>query len=645
MHPAVGDGGRHRPHANGSSGGRETLEFVVRLLITRGPRASPTLLLKGSFILDDSDFWPFIISIVAASGILGGTLLVFADAGQQAPRLTKTEAVAEPENRKKKVVVLGTGWAAISFLKSLNSTVYDVQVVSPRNFFVFTPLLPSVTVGTVEARSITESIRKIMRKKKNVEYCQATCVHIDSLNKKVLCRPVVGCPEAVKGDFELAYDYLVVAVGAEPNTFNTPGVEQHCHFLKDVEDAEKIRESIVDCFELADLPIVTEDERRRLLHFVTVGGGPTGVEFAAELHDLVYEDLYKLYPQLIDYVNIVLIQSGDHILNMFDVRISEFAEEKFQRDGIDVKTGCRVLEVQEKAIVMKDKSTGKRIEVPYGMVVWSTGIGTRPLIIQFMKQIGQGDRRLLATDEWLRVKGCENAYALGDCATIEQRKLLEDISYIFTLADKDKNGTLSIQEFKEAMEAIRSRYPQIDLYLKRQHMKDVVRILDHSKGDQKEKQHMKDVVRILDHSKGDRKGKQHIEIEIEKFKEALSKVDAQMKALPATAQVAAQQGEYLAWCFNHWEKCAAHPEGPLRVRGEGRHQFPPFVYKHFGQFAPLGGERTAAELPGDWISIGRSTQWLWYSVYASKQVSWRTRALVVFDWTKRCLFGRDTSRM
>ncbi|MCO5590971.1 hypothetical protein L7F22_044947 [Adiantum nelumboides] len=323
------------------------------------------------------------------SGFFGGTLLVFADAGQQTPSITKAENVEEPENRKKKLLVLGTGWAAISFLKSLDSTLYDVQVVSPRNFFVFTPLLPSVTVGTVGARSITESIRKIMRKKKNVEYCQASCVHIDSLNKKVLCRPVVGCPEAVKGHFELAYDFLVIAVGAQSNTFNTPGVEQYCHFLKEVEDAEKIRESIVDCFELASLPVVSEDERRRLLHFVTVGGGPTGVEFAAELHDLVYEDLQKLYSMLIDYVNIVLIQSGDHILNMFDVRISKFAEQKFQRDGIEVKTGCRVLEVQENAIVMKDKSTGERIEVPYGMVVWSTGLGTRSLIGEFMKQIGQ----------------------------------------------------------------------------------------------------------------------------------------------------------------------------------------------------------------------------------------------------------------
>lgn len=68
-------------------------------------------------------------------------------------------------------------------------------------------------------------------------------------------------------------------------------------------------------------------------------------------------------------------------------------------------------------------------------------------------------------------------------------------------------------------------------------------------------------------------------------------------------------------------------------------------YKHFGQFAPLGGEQAAAELPGDWVSMGHSTQWLWYSVYASKQVSWRTRVLVVSDWTRRFIFGRDSSRI
>uniref|UniRef100_A0A803NCX4 NADH:ubiquinone reductase (non-electrogenic) n=1 Tax=Chenopodium quinoa TaxID=63459 RepID=A0A803NCX4_CHEQI len=87
-----------------------------------------------------------------------------------------------------------------------------------------------------------------------------------------------------------------------------------------------------------------------------------------------------------------------------------------------------------------------------------------------------------------------------------------------------------------------------------------------------------------------------------------------MKNLPATAQVAAQQGTYLADCFNRMEECEKNPEGPIRIRGEGQHRFKPFRHRHFGQFAPLGA---AAQLPGDWVSIGHSTRWLWYSVYAS----------------------------
>jgi NADH:ubiquinone reductase (non-electrogenic) len=109
---------------------------------------------------------------------------------------------------------------------------------------------------------------------------------------------------------------------------------------------------------------------------VIVGGGPTGVEFAAELHDLVHEDLMCLYPELQNDVSITVLQSGDHILNTFDGRISEYAEQKFSRDGIDVKIGSRVLGVTDKKISFKSKSTGELVEIPYGMIVWSTGIFT-----------------------------------------------------------------------------------------------------------------------------------------------------------------------------------------------------------------------------------------------------------------------------
>ncbi|KAK4409299.1 External alternative NAD(P)H-ubiquinone oxidoreductase B1, mitochondrial, partial [Sesamum angolense] len=476
------------------------------------------------------------------------------------------------------------------------------KVVSPRNYFAFTPLLPSVTCGTVDARSIVEPVRNIIKKRNGeIKFWEAECLKIDPANKKVFCRSNIDENLAGSNEFTLEYDHLVIAIGAQVNTFNTPGVMEHCHFLKEVEDAQRIRRTVIDCFEKAVLPELTEEERKINLHFVIVGGGPTGVEFAAELHDFVYEDLVKIYPSVKDLVSISVIQSGDHILNTFDERISTFAEKKFQRDGIEVLTGHRVLSVSDRMINMKTKSTGQNISIPHGMVVWSTGVGTRPVVKDFMEQISQGNRRILAVDEWLRVKGCEEVYALGDCATVDQKKIREDISAIFAAADKDNSGTLTIEEFKDVVEDIIIRYPQVELYLKNKNLFDVTDLLKDAEGNDRE------------------------EVDIEGFKLALSHVDKQMKSLPATAQVAAQQGAYLARCFNTWEKCKSDPEGPRKFRSGGRHEFRPFQYRHLGQFAPLGGEQAAAELPGDWVSMGHSTQWLWYSVYASKQVSWRTR--------------------
>ncbi|KAJ1434799.1 hypothetical protein SESBI_05159 [Sesbania bispinosa] len=407
-------------------------------------------------------------------------------------------------------------------------------------------------------------------------------------------------------EFAVDYDYLIIAVGANVNTFNTPGVVENCHFLKEVEDAQKIRRTVIDCFERANLPDVNEEEKKRILHFAIVGGGPTGVEFAASLHDFVNEDLVRLYPGIKDLVQITLLEAGDHILSMFDKRITAFAEDKFGRDGIVVKTGSMVMKVDEKEISTKElKNGGEITKIPYGMAVWSTGIGTRPFIKDFMTQIGQTSRRALATDEWLRVKGCNNVYALG-----------RYYSAIFK-TDKDHSGTLTVKEFQEVMDDICERYPQVELYLKSKQMRDIADLLKEAKGDVK---------------------KESIELNIEELKAALSKVDSQMNFFLL------QRRHLPGQVFNRMDECEKSPEGPLRFRGEGRHRFKPFRYKHLGQFAPLGGEQTAAQLPGDWVSIGHSS-WLWYSVYASKQVSWRTRALVVTDWTRRFIFGRDSSRI
>ncbi|CAL5406436.1 unnamed protein product [Camellia sinensis] len=422
--------------------------------------------------------------------------------------------LSQLESKKKRVLVLGTGWAGTSFLKYLDNSLYDVQVVSPRNYFAFTPLLPSVTCGTVEARSIVEPIRNMIKKKNGeIKFWEAECLKIDATSKRVFCRSNLDENLVGNNDFFLDYDYLIIAVGAQVNTFNTPGVVEYCYFLKEVEDAQKIRRSVIDCFEKAVLPGLSEEERRTNLHFVIVGGGPTGVEFAAELHDFVHSDLVKLYPSVKDLVNITVIQSGDHILNTFDERISSFAEQKFKRDGIEVLTGSRVESVSDNFLTMKMKLTGEVFSIPHGMVVWSTGVGARPVVKDFMEQIGQGSRRVLATDEWLRVKGFQDVYALGDCATVDQRKVMEDILTIFKSADKDNSGTLSIEEFHDVIEDVLVRYPQVELYLKSKHMPDVTHLLK------------------------DAEGNARLEVDYEEFKLALSLVDAQTKSLPATAQL------------------------------------------------------------------------------------------------------------
>ncbi|KAF6153066.1 hypothetical protein GIB67_034788 [Kingdonia uniflora] len=233
----------------------------------------------------------------------------------------------------------------MSFLKNIDIFSFDVQVVSPRNYFVFTPLLPSVT-------------------------CE--CVKIDVANKKVICHSnddtVLG-----KTKILLDYDYLVITTGAQVNSFSTPGVTEHCHFLKEVKDAQKIRRSVISCFQKADLPNLSQEEKIMKLHFVIAGGGPTGMEFAAELHEFVKEDLVKIYPMVQNLVRIIVVQSGDHILNTFDESVSSFAEQKFQSDGIEEKIGCRIIGVSEKEIIVKVKSEGIVSSIPYGMVVWSAG--------------------------------------------------------------------------------------------------------------------------------------------------------------------------------------------------------------------------------------------------------------------------------
>jgi NADH:ubiquinone reductase (non-electrogenic) len=305
---------------------------------------------------------------------------------------------------RQKLVVLGTGFASFSLLKKIDIRHFDVVVVSPRNHFLFTPLLPSTTVGTLEFRSIIEPIRLARGVPK---YHHAVATGIDSQHNLLKCQGAVD-----KEPFEIQYDILVIGVGAVPNTFSIPGVEKYALFLKELSDARKIRQRIIECFERASNPGLSEEERRRMLHFVVVGGGPTGVEFAAEMYDFLSEDLERGFKDIFSEARVTLLEASKQILSSFRTELGKYALKVLRTERIDVRTETPVREVKEKEIVLVDGTS-----VPYGLVVWCTGNGPNA----FVQSLSIPKDRLgrILTDEQLRSLGAPNVYALGDCANIE----------------------------------------------------------------------------------------------------------------------------------------------------------------------------------------------------------------------------------
>ncbi|BFZ60709.1 hypothetical protein YB2330_001752 [Saitoella coloradoensis] len=372
-------------------------------------------------------------------------------------------AVVKPreKNGRKHLVILGSGWGGYGLLNQVSTKYHMVTVISPRTYFVFTPLLASTAVGTLEFRCAMEPVRSryrgifrwMSKKGEGVNLIEAFADKIDFARKKVECvtqfTPVKEnakttldrgaaaedeCPGEMsvserrmkdgRRKFEVEYDDLVIAVGAYSQTFGTPGVKEHAYFLKDVGDARRIRARILHCFELAACPSTTEEERRQLLHFVCVGGGPTGVEFAAELHDLIHDDLALLYPELYHLASISLFDVAPRILGSFDENLGEYARTKFARSGIRIRTGTHVTKIEEGKVFTKESGMER-----FGMMVWATGLHVNPLVEEMKGVLKDKRTGSVLTDDRLRVvdeKGepVEGVYGIGDCAAIKDGEIL-----------------------------------------------------------------------------------------------------------------------------------------------------------------------------------------------------------------------------
>ncbi|GAA5934539.1 uncharacterized protein JCM15063_004609 [Sporobolomyces koalae] len=327
---------------------------------------------------------------------------------------------------KQRLVILGSGWGGYETLRKVDKSRYDVTVVSPTSHFAFTPLLAGCAVGTIEYECAIEPVRAY----NTVKYYQAWADQIDLRRNRITCMSAVGAASTTEEmrslpgsskTFEVGYDKLVIAVGCYSQTFNTPGVKQYANFLKETKDARKIRSRILECFELAAQPTLTDVERRNLLNFVIVGGGPTGVEFAGELSDFITSDLERAFPTLAPLARITIYDVAPGILGSFDKSLQEYAEKKFDREGIKVKGNHHVKEVKEDHLVIEEEG-----RVDFGLLVWSTGLAPNPLIDSIQDlQHDEKTHSLKVTDTFnpINVDGTvqDNVFVIGDASSLEAK--------------------------------------------------------------------------------------------------------------------------------------------------------------------------------------------------------------------------------
>ncbi|OMO90425.1 FAD-dependent pyridine nucleotide-disulfide oxidoreductase [Corchorus olitorius] len=314
-------------------------------------------------------------------------------------------------NEKPRVVVLGSGWAGCRLMKGLDPSLYDIVCVSPRNHMVFTPLLASTCVGTLEFRSVAEPIARIQPSISSAPgsyFFLANCTGVDTESHEVLCETVTeGADSLDPWKFKISYDKLVIASGAQASTFGIHGVKEHATFLREVHHAQEIRRKLLLNLMLSDVPGISEEEKQRLLHCVVVGGGPTGVEFSGELSDFIRRDVHQRYTHVKDYINVTLIEANE-ILSSFDDRLRRYAIKQLTKSGVRLVRGI-VKDVKPQNLILSDGS-----EVPYGLLVWSTGVGPSPFVNSLGLPKSPGGR--IGIDEWLRVPSVQDVFSIGDCS-------------------------------------------------------------------------------------------------------------------------------------------------------------------------------------------------------------------------------------
>ncbi len=306
------------------------------------------------------------------------------------------------ETKRKRVVILGAGFGGLWAAKNMGNTDLDVLVVDKNNYHTFLPLLYQVAAAMVGPDEIAAPVRGILRKYKNVRFLMESVQRVD-LDARIVHTECQSIP----------YDYLVMALGSVAFFFGVPGAAEHAWLLKDLEQGIALRNHLLARFEAAEYESNPE-ERKKLLTFAIVGGGPTGVEFAGALAELIHGPLRRDHSLDMREVRIVLLEAMPRLLNMMPDKLGEYTRRRLAEMGVEVRLNAAVSEVSGQAVKLKDGTV-----IPTETVVWTAGVRAEP-IAESAGLVTARNGQVVVTST-LQAQDHPEVYVIGDQSRRDER--------------------------------------------------------------------------------------------------------------------------------------------------------------------------------------------------------------------------------
>ena len=322
----------------------------------------------------------------------------------------------DPSPAMKKIVILGGGFAGIHVLKKIQKHFEDsvdvsIRIISQDNFFLHTPMLPELATGSVEARHIATPIRTFC---KRARFHHAKINSVDFKNKTITTSDPDN-PSADEDVQKFDYDYLVLALGGVNNFFGNQSVQENTLAIKSLDDAMQIRNHIITMLEKAD-QMDDASEQSRYVTFVVVGGGFSGVEITGEINDFVKNSAEKYYRNINPKnIRVILVSSSDTILPEIG-ELGSFAKESLTKDGVNIISNTKLVNATKDMAVLNNG-----MNITTKTVIWAAGVTGNPIIAESdIVSKDKGGR--MQVDKYLRSLDYPEVFALGDCASVTDKK-------------------------------------------------------------------------------------------------------------------------------------------------------------------------------------------------------------------------------